>query len=145
MNIFSRAALPVAILLYVLSGAISPAFATSPKVTLVVADLVSPIDVATVPDNTGRRLILDQSGVVHILLPDDTLAELPFLDIRDRLLPLREDFEERGLLGMAIHPEYRNNGRFFVTYLAPLAADAPANWNHTRAVSYTHLTLPTKA
>ena len=135
MNIFSRAALPVAILLYVLSGAISPAFATSPKVTLVVADLVSPIDVATVPDNTGRRLILDQSGVVHILLPDDTLAELPFLDIRDRLLPLREDFEERGLLGMAIHPDYRNNGRFFVTYSAPLAADAPANWNHTRVVS----------
>jgi len=134
MNIFSRAALPVAILLYVLSGAISPALATSPKVTLVVADLVSPIDVATVPDNTGRRLILDQSGVVHILLPDDTLAELPFLDIRDRLLPLREDFEERGLLGMAIHPEYRNNGRFFVTYSAPLAADAPANWNHTRVV-----------
>jgi len=36
---------------------------------------------------------------------------------------------------MAIHPNYRNNGRVYVTYSAPRAADAPANWNHTRIVS----------
>ena len=36
---------------------------------------------------------------------------------------------------MAIHPDYRNNGKFFVTYSAPLADDGPGNWNQTRLVS----------
>ncbi len=107
----------------------------APIANLVVEKLVAPIDIATLPDNTGRRLILDQSGVVHLLNPDNTLTEQPFLDLTDRLLPLREDFEERGLLGMAIHPDFKINGRFFVTYTAPLSADAPANWSHSRIVS----------
>ncbi|MFK7857819.1 MAG: sorbosone dehydrogenase family protein [Granulosicoccus sp.] len=110
-------------------------WAQPPTLALVAENLISPIDIATLPDGTDHRLILDQSGVVHLLAPDNSLAAEPYLDIRDRLLPLREDFEERGLLGMAIHPQYRSNGRFFVTYSAPLAKDAPAHWNHTRIVS----------
>jgi len=102
---------------------------------LVVSDLTAPIDIATIPDDSGRRLILDQSGVIKILDADDQLVAEPFLDISDRLLPLREDFEERGLLGMAIHPDFKTNGRLLVTYTAPLASDAPANWSHTRVVS----------
>ncbi len=102
---------------------------------LIVENLVAPIDVATLPDNSGRRLILDQAGIVHVLGVDNKLGDKPFLDLTDRLLPLRQDFEERGLLGMAIHPEFARNGRFFVTYTAPLTDDAPANWSHTRIVS----------
>ncbi|MFT4726156.1 MAG: glucose/arabinose dehydrogenase [Granulosicoccus sp.] len=107
----------------------------TPKPRLLVENLVAPIDLATIPDDSGRRLILDQAGLVHLLNADDTVSKTPFLDITDRLLPVREDFEERGLLGMAIHPEYRINGRFFVTYTAPLSMDASMNWSHTRIVS----------
>ena len=102
---------------------------------LLLEGLVAPIDLATLPDGSERRLILDQSGVVHLLQANGELASAPFLDITERLLPLREDFEERGLLGMAIHPDYQTNGRLFVSYSGALASDAPANWNHTRIVS----------
>lgn len=106
-----------------------------PEPRLIVESLVAPIDLVTIPDDSGRRLILDQAGLVYVLNADNALNETPFLDITDRLLPVREDFEERGLLGMAIHPEFRTNGRFFVTYTAPLSVDAPKNWSHTRIVS----------
>lgn len=102
---------------------------------LVVDGLTAPIDIKDLPDQSGRRLVLDQSGLIHLLNADDSLADQPFLDIRDRLLPLRQDFEERGLLGLAIHPDYLQNGRVFVTYSAPLADGAPGGWNHSRRVS----------
>jgi len=108
---------------------------SAPEPQLVVENLIAPIDLATIPDDSGRRLILDQAGMVHLLGIDNTIHKEPFLDLSDRLLPLREDFEERGLLGMAIHPEFQRNGRFFVTYTAPLAENAPKNWSHTRVVS----------
>lgn len=102
---------------------------------VLVKDLTAPIDIADLPDGSGRRLLLDQSGVIYLMLADDTLATAPFLDIRDRILPLRQDFEERGLLGMAVHPDFKVNGRVFITYSAPLENDAPSGWNHTRRVS----------
>lgn len=109
--------------------------AATPTPQIIVEELVAPVDIATIPDDSGRRLILDQAGVIHTLNSDYLLSDVPFLDITDRLLPLRQDFEERGLLGMAIHPDYKTSGRVYVTYTAPLGSDAPANWSHTRIVS----------
>ena len=43
----------------------------------------------------------------------------PFLDISDKLATLNPFFDERGLLGVAFHPDYGRNGRFFVRYSAP--------------------------
>ena len=118
-----------------LSNFLATVSSATPEARLIVDNLVAPIDLLTIPDDSGRRLILDQSGVVHLLDTENKVLNLPFLNLSDRMLPIREDFEERGLLGMAIHPDFRNNGRFFVTYTAPLASDAPANWGHTRIVS----------
>ncbi len=97
--------------------------------------LIAPIDIASLPGQPGSRLILDQAGLIHLLNGDGQLAEKPFLDIRDRLRELEQGFEERGLLGMAIHPDYATGGRVFVTYTARLADDAPRGWNYTRIVS----------
>jgi len=123
------------VLILLASSFLSTISSAAPTARLVVENLVAPIDLLTIPDDSGRRLILDQAGIVHLLNSDNALGDKPFLDLTNRLLPLREDFEERGLLGMAIHPEFRRNGRFFVTYTAPLAEDAPPNWSHTRIVS----------
>lgn len=108
---------------------------TALELELVTSDLVAPIDIASLPDESGSRLILDQSGLIHLLTAEGKLQPKPFLDIRKRLRMLEDGFEERGLLGMAIHPDFSTNGQVYVTYTAPLAADAPQDWNYTRIVS----------
>lgn len=101
----------------------------------VAQDLVAPIHLEEAPDGTGRKLIVQQDGVVRILGADGQLVSEPFMDLRPHMLPVAQDFEERGLLGFALHPQFARNGRFLVTYSAPLRASAPQNWNYTRRVS----------
>lgn len=102
---------------------------------LVIDGLASPLQLEAAPDDTDRRFIVDQNGQILILRPDGTLADEPFLDISDRMVELRDGFEERGLIGFAFHPDFADNGRFYVHYSAPLRADAPDNWDHTAIVS----------
>jgi glucose/arabinose dehydrogenase len=63
-------------------------------------------------DGSGRLFVVEQRGVVRILASDGQLADEPFLDIADRV----SAGGERGLLGLAFHPDFRDNGRFFVNY-----------------------------
>jgi len=102
---------------------------------LVADGLTAPVEFVEPADGSGRRLIVQQDGVVRVLQRDGRLAPEPFLDLRPAMLKLEQDFEERGLLGFALHPEFRRNGRVFVSYSAPLRAGAPRNWNHTRRIS----------
>src|SRR5690606_39274909 len=64
-----------------------------------------------------------------------SLLAQPFLDVSAKLVALNPGFDERGLLGLAFHPDYASNGRFFVYYSAPLRAGAPAGFNHTSHVA----------
>jgi glucose/arabinose dehydrogenase len=102
---------------------------------LLAQDLVAPIQIEELPDGSGRMLVVQQDGVVRVLERDGTLRPEPLLDLRPRLLALANDFEERGLLGFALHPQFARNGRLVVSYSAPLRAGAPPGWNHTRRVS----------
>ncbi len=102
---------------------------------MLVSELTAPIHLEEWPDGSGRMLIVQQDGLVKLMLPDGSVQPEPFLDLRSRMLPIANDFEERGLLGFALHPQFANNGRFFVSYSAPLRASAPQNWNYTRHVS----------
>lgn len=69
------------------------------------------------------------------IIKGGSLQEEPFLDITDKVIELRERYDERGLLGLAFHPDYASNGRFFVYYSAPLWPDAPDDWDHTNVVA----------
>jgi glucose/arabinose dehydrogenase len=105
------------------------------KLELLVEGFAAPIDLKQIDDGSQRLLLLDQSGQIHLLDANGNRKDQPFLDLRARMLPLEQDFEERGLLGLAIHPRFSENGRIYVTYSAPLRSGAPAGWNYTRRVS----------
>lgn len=77
----------------------------------VASGLQNPIGLANAGDGSGRLFILEQAGRIRILLNGSLLPE-PFLDISDRI----SCCGERGLLGLAFHPRYAENGNFYVNY-----------------------------
>lgn len=73
-----------------------------------------PTDLAEAPDGTGRLFVVERTGLVRILQNGRTLPN-PFLDLRSAITA---SGQEQGLLGIAFHPRYAENGRFFVAYTA---------------------------
>ena len=103
---------------------------------VVVDGLSAPVGLVPVPGTTAA-LVLEQTGVVRVL-QDGALRAAPFLDLRDRVVALHADYDERGLLGLAFDPDFATNRRFFVYYGAPLRAGADATMDHTnRLASFT--------
>ncbi len=88
----------------------------------VAAGLVAPVHLDHAGDGSGRLFIVDQIGTIRIV-KNGNLLTTPFLDVRGLLPPLSPGFDERGLLGLAFHPNYSSNGRFFIRYSAPRAGD----------------------
>lgn len=73
-----------------------------------------PLVVTHAGDGSGRRFVLDQSGMIHVFAPGAKDARL-FLDLRPAAAPWSRANEE-GLLGLAFHPRFAENGEFFVCY-----------------------------
>jgi glucose/arabinose dehydrogenase len=70
-----------------------------------------PVFLTHAGDGTGRVFVADQSGRVSVLDRNgDRIGT--FLEISSRV----QSGGERGLLGLAFHPDYESNGRFFVYY-----------------------------
>src|SRR4051812_4883393 len=143
-NILVRAMIALAVLLFSAIAALAaPATQSSAKansndrvnLTLVAKNLTSPIALVPAPDLSGRRFIIDQIGVIRILTSEGQLLDKPFLDLRDRIVPLNPQYDERGLLGLAFHPGFGSNGRLFVYYSVPLRSSAPKDWDHTNRLS----------
>jgi glucose/arabinose dehydrogenase len=78
----------------------------------VVSGLTSPIGLTNPGDSSGRLIVNEQAGRIRIVNPDGTLGAADFVDLSDRL----EAGGERGLLGVAFHPDFAANGRLFVHY-----------------------------
>ena len=72
----------------------------------------SPIAITHAGDGSNRLFVVERAGRIKIIENDITLAG-NFLDISTNVLT---SFE-RGLLGLAFHPDYQNNGYFFVHYI----------------------------
>jgi hypothetical protein len=87
--------------------------AQTPRMSLIpfVSGLSQPVLLTTAKDGSNRRYIVEQIGRIRVVEPDSTTPET-FLDIRPRVL----FGGERGLLGLAFHPQYSANRRFFVNY-----------------------------
>lgn len=77
---------------------------------LITRGLTQPLFVTHAFDE--RLFIVEQPGTIRIF-QDGALLETPFLDITD---PVGSQSNEQGLLGLAFHPNYAQNGFFFVNY-----------------------------
>jgi glucose/arabinose dehydrogenase len=138
MKLIFRLLLSLMLLPWIAAGASAQSSIGDPMtvgVRLVAEGLTAPVYMAEVPDGTGHLFIVDQAGVIRILTTEGELLDEPFLDVRDLMVSFRPGFDERGLLGLAFHPKYAENGRFFVYYSAPLRPDAPDGWDHTSHIS----------
>jgi glucose/arabinose dehydrogenase len=92
-----------------------PSGAEAPlQLTQVAGGLDLPILVKSAPGDPSRLFVVSQQGRI-LVIRDGTLLPEPFLDI-DALVPDISGNNERGLLGLAFHPHYAQNGRFFVHY-----------------------------
>ena len=136
MKVFKSSVLLLAMLLLGLSGCNSQGSA-APKVRLdlIAEGFTSPVALLHSGDGTGRLFVVDQTGLIWILTKGQRL-EQPFLDLRARVVDLNSFYDERGLLGLAFHPRFPANGRFYVSYSASLQAGvSPQDWDHTTYIS----------
>jgi glucose/arabinose dehydrogenase len=77
----------------------------------VVSGFSSPLDFQAPRDGTGRFFIVEQGGTIRIV-KGKKLLPTPFLNISSIIV----SGGETGLLGLAFHPDYKSNGRFFLNY-----------------------------
>lgn len=78
-----------------------------------------PVYVTSAGDGSDRMFVVEKTGRIKVIT-DGRVQSEPFLDIRNRVKgePDSETDWEQGLLGLAFHPDFERNGRFFVNYTA---------------------------
>ncbi|WP_223600199.1 sorbosone dehydrogenase family protein [Chryseobacterium sp. GVT01B] len=72
--------------------------------------LTSPVEITNA--NDSRLFVVQQNGIIKIIQPNGTINTTNFLNISSKII----FGGERGLLGLAFHPQYSSNGYFFVYY-----------------------------
>src|SRR5690606_39060044 len=82
------------------------------SITLSVKDLVAP---TSLTGNSLAIYIADQIGIIYKLDSSNGKISI-FLDIREYIPTLNERYDERGLLGLALHPQFITNGKFYIFY-----------------------------
>lgn len=91
------------------------------QLTPVVSGLQNPLFVAAAPGDDTRLFVVDQVGRVNIVRDGALVAE-PFIDISGRV----QNQGERGLLGLAFHPNFQENRLFYLHYSANAQAGGGA-------------------
>lgn len=86
------------------------------QLTMVANGLDRPVFVTGDPSDQNRLFVVEQTGAVRIVdAAAGMVLQAPFLDVSS-LIPQPGGADEYGLLGMAVHPDYANNGRVFIYY-----------------------------
>ncbi|MCX7834349.1 MAG: PQQ-dependent sugar dehydrogenase [Ignavibacteria bacterium] len=98
-------------------------FSQNPNIQLVDAfpnlTFAKPVHLTYSPDGTNRIFIVEQNGIIKVIPNDSNVNNSQvniFLNISNKI---SSSNGEEGLLGLAFHPNYINNGYFYVNYTAP--------------------------
>ncbi|MES2826908.1 MAG: PQQ-dependent sugar dehydrogenase [Bacteroidota bacterium] len=123
-----------------LSTLLLPTFAAEPPViTLhvqkVSGGLLAPTALAF--PAAGEIWVTEQTGKIRVV-KNGKLTDVVILDLSSKLPRISKSYEERGLLGIALHPQFKINKKFYVFYSAPSAG----KFNHKDVVAEYKL-LPT--
>src|ERR1700750_1069502 len=108
---------------------------------MIASGLVSPIFLTEAPDSSHRLFVLDETGKIWIIGADGKMLASPFADLSSKMVSLSPGYDERGLLGLAFHPQFKTNGKFYLFYTAPPRAGSPvpgapgAKWDNLTRVS----------
>jgi glucose/arabinose dehydrogenase len=103
-----------------------PANPGPPRLTPLLSGLDSPLFVGNAGDGSIRLFIVEQPGRIKVLQPGSTTPTV-YLDISSKVIA----GGEQGLLGLAFHPQFRTNRRFFVDYTRqPDGATVIAEYTH---------------
>ena len=98
---------------------------------------VSPVQVVS-SHQSERLYVVDQVGKIWVIDREGYRRPKPFLDLSSKLVSLNPAYDERGLLGLALHPEFKTNGRFYVYYQLPPRPGGPTHgifWNNLSRIS----------
>jgi glucose/arabinose dehydrogenase len=89
------------------------------KLVKVADGFSDPVNVTNAGDGTGRIFVVERAGRIKIVDKDGNVKDELFLDLTT-INPLGSDvqtgFVEQGLYAVAFHPDFANNGYFFVHY-----------------------------
>jgi len=96
------------------------------ELATIATNLTAPIGMAQPDDGSGRLFVYDQAGEAWVVNSNGARLPTPLLDVRGRLMTLGF-YDERGLLGLAVHPDFANHPLIYTFTSEPTAgvADFP--------------------
>ena len=118
-------------------GAVTTAAAFTLTLTPFKSGFASPVFMTSAHDGSGRLFVAEQGGRVKVISRDGTVLPTPLLDLSARV----SKGTEQGLLGLAFHPNFRTNGKFYVDF-TNLAGDTVINEYRLSPPSSNRVTLP---
>ena len=124
-----------------IAGLVAIAHAALPvQLETVATGLTLPVYVTPAGDGSNRLFIVEQGGIIKVLPPGSTTPRV-FLDIHAKVAT---EGNEQGLLGLAFHPEFSVNRRFFVHYTR-LSDDAIVIAEYRASVADANVADPAEA
>ena len=93
-------------------GFIASSYAQDLELELFASNLESPVNIKHAGND--KLYVVERDGFIKIINADGTIESTLFLDIDSKVI---NTGSERGLLGLAFHPDYASNGYFFVNYI----------------------------
>jgi glucose/arabinose dehydrogenase len=112
-------------------------FPEGPKVEMqkVAGGFSYPVTLEVANEEKNRKFVGDQTGEVRVIDANGNVRDEPFLDLTDRVFQEAPLHPETGLLGLAFHPNFAENGKFYVRYSAPNLEGTPPSYHHTEVLS----------
>lgn len=80
-----------------------------------------PVAIVPFPDGSGRKAIVEQEGYIKVMQSDNKVRRARFLTVKDVIdaRSLKVTGNEAGLLGIAFHPNFATNRKFYIYYTDP--------------------------